>query len=73
MKTKIIISLVVFVFISMFIYSRRDLPCRMTIMTKDGDLYNAKRINYYSSGVADVHLCDGQRIIIQTVNIDTIK
>lgn len=73
MKTKVIAILAIFAFVSLFIYSRKEPPCTIQIETLSGELYTAKRINYYISGFADVQLCDGERIILQTATIDTIK
>ncbi len=55
------------------VYSRRDLSCSMQVETQNGEIYTVKRINYYQSGFADMHLCNGERVVIQTVIIDTIK
>ncbi|MEI6882668.1 MAG: hypothetical protein WCK82_15210 [Bacteroidota bacterium] len=45
----------------------------MQVETQNGKIYTVKRINYYQSGFADMHLCNGERVVIQTVIIDTIK
>jgi hypothetical protein len=45
----------------------------MQVETQNGEIYTVKRINYYQSGFADMHLCNGERVVIQTVIIDTIK
>ena len=45
----------------------------MEIEIENGNVYDVKQINYYNSGFADIHLCNGERIIVQTDAIDTIK
>lgn len=73
MKTIIIAISASLLFLCAFLYSRRDLSCNMQVETQNGEIYTVKRINYYQSGFADMHLCNGERVVIQTVIIDTIK
>lgn len=71
MKTKIILGIIVF---GLFVlYNNQKPSCNRKVELVDGEVYFTRRINYYRSGVADMQLCDGKRVVIQTDLIDTIK
>jgi hypothetical protein len=73
--TKFIIGCIlgITVMIGAIIYERTIYnTCSMKIVLENGDTCSAKRVNFYTSGFSDIQMCNGDRVITRTSNIDTI-
>jgi len=43
------------------------------VVTKNGEVYRAKKVNWYKSGFIDIRKCDGGIIALPENSIDTVK
>jgi len=67
----VVIFLVAVTLILLMISKRGE--CKYKVILKDDKAIQAKKINLYKNGFADIRKCNGKSIIVFDNEIDTIK
>jgi hypothetical protein len=47
--------------------------CEYRVILKDKEVILSRRVNFYENGYVDIRKCDGNSIIIDDGEIDTVK
>ena len=57
----------------MFIMIKDEEACNHKVELKDGTIYDAKTTNSYDNGLTYIHLCEGGKLEIPTIDVKFIK
>ena len=73
LKILSIVLSTIFISTGAFFAIKRELDETYSVTLENGTTFNANRVTYYNSGIADIRKSNGERIQISTRSIKQVK
>jgi len=73
LKPLSIVVSIIFIFTGVFFAMKRELGETYSVTLENGITFEANRVTWYNSGIADIRKTNGERIQIPTRSIKQVK
>jgi hypothetical protein len=73
LKLLSIVVSIIFIFTGVFFAMKRELGETYSVTLENGITFEANRVTWYNSGIADIRKTNGERIQIPTRSIKQVK